>query len=225
MSAVLVGLLAVFVASRSVNALDLGNRWLDLLVWLGIALGFIGVATVLLVRRTATHPRRRPPVGGGPPMTASFVRRVAAVALIATATACSSSWRNDNSAPVEITAAPDGTSHLTLWVSNQSYVDKNVSLTVTLDGVVIIDRKFHVGDQHNHIEHRIRLDDGTHTISATTVIDDLNVELSEEFSIEPNQQRYAGLSYWHYVPTREGDTSFDPPGFNFDIQDEPIGFD
>jgi hypothetical protein len=157
-------------------------------------------------------------------MMASFVRRVAAVALITAATACSSSWRNDNSAPVEITAATDGTGDLTLWVSNQSYVDKNVGLTVTLDGVVIIDRTFHVGDQHNHIEHRIRLDDGTHTISATTVIDDENVELSEEFSIEPNQQRYAFLSYWHYVPTREGDTSFDPPGFNFDIQDEPIGF-
>jgi hypothetical protein len=158
-------------------------------------------------------------------MMASFVRRVAAVALITAATACSSSWRNDNSAPVEITAATDGTGDLNLWVSNQSYVDKNVGLTVTLDGVVIIDRTFHVGDQHNHIEHRIRLDDGTHTISATTVIDDENVELSEEFSIEPNQQRYAFLSYWHYVPTREGDTSFDPPGFNFDIQDEPIGFD
>ncbi len=158
---------------------------------------------------------------------ASFVRRVAAVALVATATAtaCSSSWRNDNSAPVEITAAPAGTSDLTLWVSNQSYVDKNVSLTVTLDGAVVIDRKFHVGDQHNHIEHRIQLDDGTHTISAKTVIDDQNVELSQEFSIEPDQQRYAFLGYWHYVPTREGDTSFDPPHLTFDIQDEPIGFD
>ncbi len=155
----------------------------------------------------------------------SFVRGVTAVALIAAATACSSSWRNDNSATVEITTAPDGTSDLTLWVSNQSYVDKNVGITVMLDGAVIIDRKFHVGDQHNHIEHRIRLDDGTHTISATTVIDDENVELSEEFSIEPDQQRYAFLSYWHYVPTRDGDTSFDPPGLSFGIQDEPIGFD
>lgn len=158
-------------------------------------------------------------------MTASLVRRFAAVALITTATACSPSWRNDNSAPAEIAVAPDGTSDLTLWVSNQSYTDKKVDITVTLDGAVIIDRNFNVGDQHNHIEHRIQLDDGTHILSATTVIDGENVELSEEFTIEPNQQRYAGLSYWHYVPTREGDTSFDPPGFSFDIQDEPIGFD
>ena len=95
----------------------------------------------------------------------------------------------------------NGTSDLTLWVSNQSYTDKNVDVTVALDGVVIIDRSFHVGDQHNYIEHRIQLGEGTHILDASTVIDGQNIELSEEFSIEPGQQRYAGLNYWHYVPT------------------------
>ncbi len=56
-------------------------------------------------------------------------------------TSCSPSRRNDNSAPLEITVAREGTSDLTLWVSNQGYTDKNVDITVTLDGAVIIDRK------------------------------------------------------------------------------------
>jgi hypothetical protein len=66
--------------------------------------------------------------------------------------------------------------------------------------------------------------DGTHRLDASTVIDGETVELSEEFSIEPVQQRYAGLNYWHYVPTSPNDPSSDPPGFSFVIQDEPIGF-
>ena len=139
--------------------------------------------------------------------------------------ACSESWRNDNSAPVDITVSADGTSDLTLYVTNQSYVDRNVDISVMLDGAVIIDRGFRVGDQHNHIEHRIRLDDGTHSLEATTVVDGEPVELSEEFTINSNQQRYAVLSYWHYEPTRAGDTSFDPPQLNFEIRDDPIGFD
>ena len=50
------------------------------------------------------------------------------------------------------------------------------------------------------------------------------VVLSEEFTIRPNQQRHAVLSYRHYVPTSPNDTSSDPPGFSFKIQDDPIGF-
>ncbi len=46
--------------------------------------------------------------------------------------------------------------------------DKDVDVTVTLDGVVITDRSFHVGDQHNYIEHRIQLDRGTHRLSHQT---------------------------------------------------------
>jgi hypothetical protein len=153
------------------------------------------------------------------------IRRLVTVAVIVVFTAaCSESAGNDNSAPVDITVTSEGTSNLTLWVSNQSYTDKNVDVTITLNGDIIIDRGFKVGDQHNYIEHRIRLDDGTHTINATTVIDGETVVLSEEFTIEPNQQRYAALNYWHYVPTSPNDTSSDPPGFSFTIQDDPIGF-
>ena len=157
-------------------------------------------------------------------MTASIVRSIAAVALVAVASACSPPWANDDSAPVEITVAADGTSELTLFVSNQSFTDKSVDVTVMLNGDIIIERGFNVGDQHNYVEHRIRLDKGTHTLSATTVIDGESVELSEGFTIESDHQRYAALNYSHYVPTAPNDPSSSPPGFSFRIQNEPIGF-
>lgn len=161
-------------------------------------------------------------------VTSTIAHRLVGVALltlVGLTTACSPSWRNDNAAPIDIDVAADGTSELTLYVSNQSYVDRTVDITVTLDGATIIERGFNVGDQHNHIEHNIQLDHGPHTLTAITVIDGNALELSEEFIIDPAQHRYALLSYWHYVPTRAGDTSFDPPTLNFEIQDEPIGFD
>lgn len=157
-------------------------------------------------------------------MNATIRRLVSVVLIVVFMAACSESAGNDNSAPVDITVTSEGTSDLTLWVSNQSYTDKNVDVTITLNGDIVIDRGFKVGDQHNYIEHRIRLDDGTHTINATTVIDGETVVLSEDFTIEPNQQRYAALSYWHYVPTGPNDPSSDPPGFSFTIQDDPIWF-
>ena len=152
------------------------------------------------------------------------LRRAGLAALLACTAACSESWGNDNSAPVDITVTENATSDLTLWVSNQSFVDRTVDVTVTLDGATIIDRGFNVGDQHNFIEHRIRLHHGSHTLTASTVIDGEPVELSEEFTIDAGQQHFAALTYSHYVPTRAGDTSFDPPGFNFLVQDDPIGF-
>ncbi len=164
-------------------------------------------------------------MGSGPTVTAT-IRRVASVVIILVfIAACGSSPSNDNSGPVDITVNSNGTSDLTLFVSNQSYRDSEVDITVTLDGETIIDRDFNVGDQHNYIEHRIRLDAGRHTLhAATTTLDGEEVELSEDFTIDPDQQRYAALDYWHYEPTGLDDPTADPPKFTFKIQDDPIGF-
>jgi hypothetical protein len=60
---VLVGLVAMLVSGWAVNALDLDNGWVYFAAWLVIALGFIGVATVLLVPRAGSQ-RRSGPTGG-----------------------------------------------------------------------------------------------------------------------------------------------------------------
>ncbi len=56
----LVGLVAMFVAGWAVNALDLDNGWIYFAAWLVIALGFIGITTVLLVPRASSQRRRGP---------------------------------------------------------------------------------------------------------------------------------------------------------------------
>jgi hypothetical protein len=48
------------VASWSVNALDTGNSgWLSFVAWLALAVGFIGIATVIFVPRAKSRQRRR----------------------------------------------------------------------------------------------------------------------------------------------------------------------
>lgn len=59
----LVGLVAMFVAGWAVNALDLDNGWIYFVAWLVIALGFIGITTVLLVPRASSQGRRGPTDG------------------------------------------------------------------------------------------------------------------------------------------------------------------
>lgn len=66
LSAVLVGVLAVFVAGWATDAFDInGGRFY--VVWLAIAIGFIGIATLLLVPRARSQSRRRPSVGADRP--------------------------------------------------------------------------------------------------------------------------------------------------------------
>lgn len=59
----LVGLVATFVAGWAVNALDLDNGWIYFAAWLVIALGFIGIITVLLVPRAGSRRDGRLPDG------------------------------------------------------------------------------------------------------------------------------------------------------------------
>jgi hypothetical protein len=57
---VLVGLVAMFVAGWAVNALDLDNGWIYFVAWLVIALGFIGITTVLFVPSAGSQRRHGP---------------------------------------------------------------------------------------------------------------------------------------------------------------------
>jgi uncharacterized membrane protein HdeD (DUF308 family) len=59
LSATLVGLTAMFLAGWAVNALDIDNSGsLYLVTWLALAVGFIGIATVVLVPRAQSRQRR-----------------------------------------------------------------------------------------------------------------------------------------------------------------------
>lgn len=64
LSATLVGLVAMFVAGWTVNALDMDNSAGSYVVaWLAIAVGFIGIATAILIPRSQSRQHRRPSRG------------------------------------------------------------------------------------------------------------------------------------------------------------------
>jgi cytochrome oxidase assembly protein ShyY1 len=59
LSAALVGLTAMFFAGWAVNALDIDNSGsLYFVAWLALAVGLIGIATVVLVPRAQSRQRR-----------------------------------------------------------------------------------------------------------------------------------------------------------------------
>lgn len=103
---------------------------------------------------------------------------------------------------------------LTLYVSNQSFDDPNVSITVTIDGEVVVDEDFFVDDQHNRVRFTPTVGPGDHTLVASA---GNGVELTVEFSTDDGAPLWAVLDYWFY--------NEEPPGRStFGTDDEPVGF-
>jgi len=103
----------------------------------------------------------------------------------------------------------------TLYVSNQSFEDATVKITVTIDGEVVIDQDFAVEGQHNWIEFTPALEPGDHTMTATS---NTGAELTVDLVLPEDEPRWAVLDYWH--APEEG-----PRRFTFNISDEPLAFD
>lgn len=103
----------------------------------------------------------------------------------------------------------------TLYVSNQSFEDATVGITVTIDGEVVIDQDFAVEGQHNWIEFTPTIEPGDHTLMATS---NTGAELTIDFALPESEPRWAVLDYWH-SPEEE------PGRFTFNISDQPLAFD
>lgn len=102
---------------------------------------------------------------------------------------------------------------LHLWVSNQSFIDDPMTLTVSIDGVVLVDQPFKVEGQHNWILFPIRLDAGPHEVRAVSQ----NGEVMEaRFRVPADAPRYANINYWHYPG--------DPRLIDWRIEPRPIYF-
>ena len=103
---------------------------------------------------------------------------------------------------------------LTLYVSNQSFEDPNVRISIAIDGVVVADQRFAVEGQHNWVEFEPDVPPGDHTLTATS---NTGAELTVEFTTTAGQPRWVAVAYWWYP--QDG-----PRRFTFEIHDEPIGF-
>lgn len=122
-------------------------------------------------------------------------------------------------APSTPTSGPVGVveedqARLLLWVSNQSFVDDPVRVTVHIDGVPVVDEDFAVEGQHNWVRFPVDLPPGEHELVAES---DTGVQLTRTFTLPVKGPRYAVMDYWNY------------PGegrrFTWRIQKNPFAFD
>ncbi|CAA9379906.1 MAG: hypothetical protein AVDCRST_MAG32-1466 [uncultured Nocardioides sp.] len=134
---------------------------------------------------------------------------------------CSTATGSDPSPDPEVMAADaevrlvgEEQANLVLYVSNQSFDDEEVRLTVEVDGVAVVDGDFHVGDQHNWITFPLEMSSGAHHVTAKA---DSGAQLSEAFQVPSDEVRFAVIDYW-------AKDDHDPREFSWFIQQEPIAF-
>ncbi len=101
---------------------------------------------------------------------------------------------------------------LVLYVSNQSFDDEKVRLTVTVDGVTVVDDGFHVEGQHNWVSFPLAMSSGEHEITAES---DSGATLRESFEVRRGKTSYAVIEHW----TEDGSTEL-----TWQFQRQPIGF-
>ena len=107
--------------------------------------------------------------------------------------------------------AKDG--NFTLYVSNQSFERDNVDITVLIDGRAAVAADFAVGDQHNWIEFRFRLEDGQHALR----VDSLDGDATLERRFVVKGKRWAIVDYWCCDDVSD-------PRFTFRVSSQPIAF-
>jgi hypothetical protein len=101
--------------------------------------------------------------------------------------------------------------HLT--VSNQSFREQRVTITVTIDGRRLIAQDFDVEGQHNFVGFAFDIGPGRHVLIATGAS---RTTHRETFELPASGKRYGVLQYWN-----EGTEA---PYFSWSFHVEPPGF-
>ncbi len=97
------------------------------------------------------------------------------------------------SADADVRLVDEAEADLVLWISNQSFDDPEVHLTVAVDGVMVVDDDFHVEGQHNWVDFPLALEPGEHEITAES---DSGASLRESFEVPGGKSRYAIIDHW-----------------------------
>lgn len=101
-----------------------------------------------------------------------------------------------------------------LTVSNQSYGDPDVHVTIEGDDETIVDGSFDVGNQHVFVGYEIDLPPGTH---ALRIASDSGAEATESIDVGTDGPTYVTVTYW-------GGGDGEPPSFNVQAGTERPGF-
>ena len=120
--------------------------------------------------------------------------------------------RDVTAADAEVRLVEDKEADLVLYVSNQSFDDEEVRLTVAVDGVVVVDGDFHVEDQHNWIKFPLQMSPGDHEVTAEA---DSGAALRESFQVPGDKARFAVIDYWGEDDSAE---------FSWSFQRQPVAF-
>ncbi|HST83880.1 MAG TPA: hypothetical protein VLL08_19255 [Kineosporiaceae bacterium] len=140
-------------------------------------------------------------------------RSPSAVVLLAVIALLSGCGGADEVTP-RLPTADEASANVILWVSNQSFDDESVRITVRLDDRAVIDQDFDVEGQHNWISFPLVVGSGSHKLAVTS---DSGAQRVDQLIIPKTGRRYAVVDYW-----REGR---ELPHFEFQASDTPIGFD
>src|SRR5262245_42667498 len=89
---------------------------------------------------------------------------------------------------------------LVLYVSNQSFNDEAVRLTLTIDQVTVVDGDFHVEGQHNWIRFPLKLAPGGHEVTTES---DSGATLRESFDLRRDMTSYAVIDHWNEAGSAE----------------------
>lgn len=111
---------------------------------------------------------------------------------------------------IRLVDAKDADLHL--YVSNQSFDDPDVRITVRVDGVLVVDDDFAVEGQHTWVSFPLAVPPGAHRVTATS---DTGVELEQSVRVPRGEDRYAVVEHW----TEAGEHDL-----TWLVQREPIGF-
>ena len=118
--------------------------------------------------------------------------------------------------------APDGAprlvaedaANLHLWLSNQSFEDPSVRLTVEIDGVRLVDDEFAVEGQHNFVAFPIAVAPGRHHVVVTS---DTGARIERTITVPERGDRWAAALFW---TGEKGGPDF----LDWMFQDHPIGW-
>ena len=116
----------------------------------------------------------------------------------------------------------DPQGNFTLYVSNQSPAADAVDIRIEVDGQMVINEEFDVGDgmlsQHNCKTFKLTLAPGMHKLHVTSTTGE--AELSKDFEV--TGEHWSVVDYWYAPRSRHNPT---PRHFTFHIQDTPIQFE
>jgi hypothetical protein len=115
----------------------------------------------------------------------------------------------------ETRQVPERDANLHLWLSNQSFEDPEVGLTVSIDGTQLLDEELKVAGQHNFVQFHFAVAAGEHQVVVTS---DTGARLERTITVPARGDRWASALFW------TGEKKGQQDVLDWMFQDHPIAW-